>query len=144
MRLSSLSPLALARAITRFVLTLTLAVALFQRVAVALPPPDQQLALDLPPESCCQPFTRTISEDLSAGVRVHRENGASLDVWLVTPVSRHWNDAIATAPPLAEQLSASGWLSGQKSQGRARFERITVPPPLGSLRPKARPWLRVA
>ena len=82
-----LSIQALAAAITRFALMLSLAFTLTQRAAVAaIPPPSPHLVLDLPPHAVCQPFARTLSGDLSAGVRMHRGD-KTLDVWLLTPLT---------------------------------------------------------
>jgi hypothetical protein len=140
-----LSIQALAAAITRFALMLSLAFTLTQRAAVAaIPPPSPHLVLDLPPHAVCQPFARTLSGDLSAGVRMHRGD-KTLDVWLLTPLSQYWNEDVANAAPLSEQLHASGWLDAREKSAntKVRFERIMPPPPgamMKALRP--RPMLR--
>lgn len=136
------APRALARAITRFVLALTLAMMVSQHISGAMPPPLQQMTLEYSAHSSFQPRSHALDGDLSAGVRVHRD-GYSLDVWLVTPLSRHWNQAIVEAPPVTRQLAASGWLSVRKRcTGAPRFERIANKPPLSSNRLTARPMRR--
>lgn len=117
-----------------------LALALARRDALAAEP--NAALLMQPPTLEVRTYRDTPTSDLSAGVRVHRGDGRTLDVWLVTPHSVHWDAIAADAPPLDQQLVAVRWppvLSSRTSQrAPVRFERLqsTVPKtaPLRSLR----------
>ena len=70
-----------------------------------------------------------VTGDLSTAVRVHR-NGRFIDVWLITPHSKHWQPN-AMAPPLFEQLDAVGWQ--HTTHGHGRIQRLA--PAVASARP---------
>ena len=66
-----------------------------------------------------------VSDDLSAAVRVHRGE-RSIDVWLVTPLSQHWDPTIAV-PGVADQLDALGWPPvGSPVAESPRVQRLIV------------------
>lgn len=73
-------------------------------------------------------FARSVSDDFSAAVRIHRA-GRSLDVLALTPESEHWDAAFARVPPLHAQFASAQWRPGA---GRARFERLS----LAAMRPR--------
>ena len=80
----------------------------------------------------------SLSDDLSAAVRIHR-GGRHLDVWLITPLSMHW-DAIKAAtdvPQIAAHQSSlsNSWRHDTLASEPARFERL----PAKRIRPRIRP-----
>ena len=110
----------------RTTLVLALSLLLCRQNALAAQP-SASLLLQ-PPAASVQSERAAPTSDLSAAVRMHRDDGLTLDVWLVTPHSVHW-DAVAAedAPPLHEQLKTVSWqpaLGGSTGRGRVRFERL--------------------
>ena len=90
----------------------------------------------IPRAVVCQPpsiaarFSRAVSGDLSAAVRVHRGE-RSLVVLCLTPLSHHWDMlGMDNIPPIARQLQDTGWSSDGPP---ARFERLAPLRPLSVL-----------
>ena len=113
--------------VLRATLVLALSLLLARQDALAAQPSASLLMQ--PPAASVQSERAVPTSDLSAAVRVHRDGGHTLDVWLVVPLSMHW-DAIAAddAPPLHEQLKTVSWPpafgGGGAGRGRVRFERL--------------------
>ena len=103
---------------------------------VALSRPAVASAYSAPAQLCHAPSLnvasrQAVSGDLSAGVRVHRDGGASFDVWLVTPASARW-DPVRAAQPLAKQLARVQRPRGDAPPSGRRLVRL---PPPRALRP---------
>ena len=109
--------------LVRMLLVFTLAITLARRGAIAAPP--QPTLLAQPPALHVQTERRVPANDLSAAVRVHRA-GRTLDVWLVTPHSAHWEALAAAALPLHQQLAALRWplALGKRPKVAPRFEPL--------------------
>ena len=69
---------------------------------------------------------RSVSDDLSAAVRIYRGDEKSIDVWMITPLSSHWNEAVARAPQLSTQLANARWSRDGDSEMPRRFQRIAT------------------
>ena len=129
----------------QFVLTLILTLTLLQRSAIAAPTAiggDQGKLLELLPllDRWQRPGMmrvheeRGVSDDLSAAVRIHKAGAGSVDVWLITPLSRHWNAVVADAPELSAQLKRARWQRSDSDsdalpeahQPAVRFQRIST------------------
>ena len=85
-------------------------------------------------------LTRDMENDMSACVRVHRGDRA-IDVWLVTPLSAHW-DEDAVAQPVAAQLERASWALAAAAPGVARFQRRRPAPAGAGLARAGMPGLR--
>ena len=105
----------------RSVLMVALVLTLARRDAAALSP-----TLMVRPPSVSVQSRIARNDDLSAGVRVHR-GGRTLDVWLVTPHSKHWDALAVGAPPLDQQLESLAWEPFGGGGKAARFERLVTP-----------------
>jgi hypothetical protein len=131
-RSTSLLKRTLAAVVTRAMITFALALLLVQRGALAAPGvmPQHTAAGCIPPAVGVR-SSRTMSDDLSAGVRVHHGD-RSIDMWLITPLSAHWSERVAQAPSALEQMKARQWKSTPRGGPRARFERIHLGLPAAS------------
>ena len=94
------------------------------RPGIALQAPPSTLHLAEPPAVnvlAAPNILERRTSDLSAGMRIHRA-GRTLDVWMITPHSIHW-DAVTLKPPLAQQLEAADW-PPPRLNDPPRFERL--------------------
>ena len=98
-------------------------------IALLLSLAQRVLPSDLPRSSVYQPpavmmhSSHTISEDLSAAVRIHRDGGTMV-VLAATPLSEYWETLhFIDAPPLVEQYEAAGFRVGEE-RPPARIEPL--------------------